>query len=177
MNSCVLMAEVITNPELRKTPDDVDVANMMVVIPGLRDDDPSSQIRVVGWRNVGVEMSQNYQLGDRIILEGRLAMNLVERNGYKQKSAELVVSRIYRVGQAENAGFNQDFAQAAPVQQAPAQQFTQPMAQPTAQPAQQSKSSFTPPYTPSSVPEYSAPATSSPTTEDFDDNALDEIPF
>lgn len=176
MNSCVLMAEVVTNPELRKTPDDVDVANMMVVIPGLRDDDPSSQLRVVGWRNVGVEMSQNYQLGDRIILEGRLAMNLVERNGYKQKSAELVVSRIYPVGKTEGSGFNQAVAQ-APVQQAPVQQFSQPMAQPAAQPVQQSKSSFTPPYTPSSVPDYSAPAAPSSTTEDFDDNALDEIPF
>ena len=177
MNSCVLMAEVVTNPELRKTPDDVDVANMMVVIPGLRDDDPSSQLRVVGWRNVGVEMSQNYQLGDRVILEGRLAMNLIERNGYKQKSAELIASRIYPVGKAEGASFNQAVAQ-SPVQQAPTQQFTQPMAQPAAQPVQQSKSSsFTPPYTPSSVPEYTAPVTPSSTTEDFDDNALDEIPF
>ena len=177
MNSCVLMAEVVTNPELRKTPDDVDVANMMVVIPGLRDDDPSSQLRVVGWRNVGVEMSQNYQLGDRVILEGRLAMNLIERNGYKQKNAELVVSRIYPVGKAENSGFNQAVSP-SPVQQAPAQQaFSQPVAQPIAQPVQQSNSGFTPPYTPSSVPEYSAPAAPVKTTDDFDDNALDEIPF
>ena len=88
-----------------------------------------------------------------------------------------MVSRIYPVGKAENSGFNQAVSP-SPVQQAPAQQaFSQPVAQPIAQPVQQSNSGFTPPYTPSSVPEYSAPAAPVKTTDDFDDNALDEIPF
>ena len=102
MNTCILMAEVISNPELRKTPDDVDVANMMIEFPGLRDEEPTARMRVVGWRNLGVEMSEKYRMGDRVIIEGRLSMNLIEMNGYKEKRAELVASRIYPIGEASN---------------------------------------------------------------------------
>ncbi|WP_036479384.1 single-stranded DNA-binding protein [Myxosarcina sp. GI1] len=101
MNSCILMAEIIEDPQLRSTPDGSKVANVMVEFEGLRDEDPKARVRVVGWGNLAEEIENSYHRGDRIIIEGRLAMNLVEMpEGYKEKRAELVASRIYTVGTA-----------------------------------------------------------------------------
>lgn len=168
MNTCVLMAEVITNPELRKTPDDVDVANMMVEFPGLRDDDPSTRIRVVGWRNLGVEMSENYTVGDRVVLEGRLSMNLIEMNGYKEKRAELVVSHIYPVGQSDR---NNNFGVEPAAMPSNVVDF-----QPSTKPQELSEPKS---FVASSMPDTSTTASSQTdnTTEDYDEGTLDEIPF
>ena len=158
MNTCILMAEVITNPELRKTPDDVDVANMTVEFPGLRENDPSTRIRVVGWRNLGVEMSEKYSTGDRVVIEGRLSMNVIELNGYKEKRAELVASHIYPLGSSNNEP-SQPSAMASNVIN-------------LQQPA-------TPePELTTSIPEYSATSTAAnDTEEEYDEGKLDEIPF
>lgn len=157
MNSCILMAEVITNPELRKTPDDVDVANMMVEFPGLREEDPTTRIRVVGWRNLGVEMSQNYSTGDRVVIEGRLSMNVVEMNGYKEKRAELVASHIYSLGESSNSNLSQPMATASNVVD-----FQSSTSEPV--------SASTPGYS-------STPAAVTSTAEEYDEGTLDEIPF
>ena len=157
MNSCVLMAEVIANPELRKTTDDRDVANMMVQFPGLRDEDPVGSMRVVGWGNIGLEMSQNYSVGDRIIVEGRLSMNLIEREGYKEKKAELIASRIYAMGASMGA------TSAMPTINAPTKVVNLPTNNPE-------------PVV-SAAPQYTAPVTASQPTEEYDEGTLDEIPF
>ncbi len=104
MNNCVLMVEVISEPELRQTTDNLEVANMMVELPGLRAEDPSARIRAVGWGNLASEISEKYHTGDRIILEGRLGMNVIEmKEGYKEKRAELIISRIFPVGSSSNS--------------------------------------------------------------------------
>ena len=174
MNTCILMAEVITNPELRKTPDDVDVANMMVEFPGLRDEDPATRIRVVGWRGLGVEMSENYTVGDRVVLEGRLSMNLIEMNGYKEKRAELVVSHIYHIGQGSGQGNDSGVSQSAamPSNVVDFQPSTKP------QDLSESKSfvATSEPKT-SPAPSYTAPTQADNATEEYDEGSLDEIPF
>jgi single-strand DNA-binding protein len=54
---------------------------------------------VVGWGNLAQEIQQNYRAGQRVLLEGRLAMIVVERpEGFKEKQAELTVQRIYDIG-------------------------------------------------------------------------------
>lgn len=159
MNSCVLMAEVITNPELRKTPDDLDVANMMVELPGLREEEPTARIRVVGWGKIGVEMNENYKTGDRVVIEGRLAMNTIEKDGYKEKRAELVVSHIYVMGQ------NSDLTTAQPTTISSNVVNLQPSSYP--------KQEVTTP-----VAEYAAaPTNIKDATEEYEEGKLDEIPF
>lgn len=97
MNSCVLMAEIIQEPQLRYTPDNqTPIAEMLVEFPGLRSEDPTSKMKVVGWGNLASEITENYHAGDRVILHGRLKMNTIERSeGFKEKRAELTVSKIY----------------------------------------------------------------------------------
>jgi single-strand DNA-binding protein len=101
MNSCILMAEIIKNPELRYTADNqMAVADMFVQFappPGSRPDEQNPTIEVVGWGNLATEMKENYKQGDRVTIEGRLEMNTIERDGYKEKRARLVASRLYHI--------------------------------------------------------------------------------
>ena len=95
------MAEIIKNPELRYTADNqMAVADMFVQFApplGNRPDETHPTIEVVGWGNLATEMKENYKQGDRIAIEGRLEMNTIERDGYKEKRARLVASRLYHV--------------------------------------------------------------------------------
>ena len=102
MNSCVLMAQIVSDPELRQTQDGTNVANMLVEFESLRGEDATSKLRVVSWGNLAEEISQQYKTGDRVIIDGRLSMNLVDMpEGYKEKRAELVISRIYPLGTSD----------------------------------------------------------------------------
>lgn len=99
MNNCILMAEVIQEPQLRYTSDSqMPIAEMMVRFAALRDNEPPEQLRVVGWGNLAQEIQAGFHVGDRVILEGRLGMNMVDRpEGFREKRAELTVSRIHRI--------------------------------------------------------------------------------
>lgn len=102
MNSCILIAEIVETPQLRYTTDQKALAEMLVQFPGPRAEDPPATLKVVGWGNLAQEIQQNYHQGDRVIIEGRLGMNTIQRDGYKEKKAELTVQRIHMLG----AGFN-----------------------------------------------------------------------
>jgi single-strand DNA-binding protein len=101
MNSCILMAEIIKNPELRYTSDNqMAVSDMFVQFApplGGRPDEQHPTIEVVGWGNLATEMKESYKQGDKVTIEGRLEMNTIERDGYKEKRARLVASRIYHM--------------------------------------------------------------------------------
>lgn len=97
MNSCILLAEIVQEPQLRYTSDNqTPIAEMRIQFPGLRPEDPPTKLKAVGWGNLAQEIQANYHEGDRVILEGRLSMNTVERpEGFKEKQAELTIQKIY----------------------------------------------------------------------------------
>ena len=100
MNTCILMAKIVRNPELRYTQDtQVPFAQMLVEFEGSRPEDPPSTLKVVGWdEKLANEIKENYTEGDDLIIEGRLSMNMIDRpEGFKEKRAELRASRVYRV--------------------------------------------------------------------------------
>lgn len=102
MNSCILMVTMISDPELRNTRpqdggDSLEVTTVWVEFESTQPDQPAMTLKVVGWRKIAEEIKKNYAKGDRAIVQGRLGMNTIERNGIKEKKAELVVSRIYPV--------------------------------------------------------------------------------
>jgi single-stranded DNA-binding protein len=99
MNSFVLMATVIRNPELRFTQDkQTPVCDFLVEFSGPRDDSPKETLKVVGWGNLANTINDTYRPGDRLLIEGRLSMNLIDRQeGFKEKRAELVASRIHPI--------------------------------------------------------------------------------
>lgn len=96
MNNFILMAEIISAPQLRHTQDGLEISEMMVQFPSSRQDDPPSMLRVVSWRDLAKEVHQNYHQGDRVLLEGRLGMNTIDRpEGFKEKRAELTLQKIH----------------------------------------------------------------------------------
>ncbi len=153
MNSFVLMATVIRQPELRYTSENqIPVCQFLVEFPALREDAPSETLKVVGWNNLANTINDSYKPGDRLMIEGRLQMDTVERQeGFKEKRAELIASRIHKIDTVP------DFV--APT---PSTASTQP-----------SVGEFAP-STPSAAPSaVSAPV---PANSDLGEN-LDDIPF
>ena len=165
MNSCILMAEITQDPQLRYTSDNqTAVAEMVVQFAGLRDDEPMATMKVVGWGNLAQEIQERYHQGDRIIIEGRLGMNTVERQeGFKEKRAEMTAQRIHLLDagttmttSAEVIGTTRTADSAA---SAPAVAASKPSSPPVAKAA------------PAKVP--AAAAKAAPPVESFED----EIPF
>ncbi len=93
------MVDLLQDPELRYTSDtQTPIAEMMVEFPGLRAEDPPSTLKVIGWGNLAQEIHERYHQGDRVVIEGRLSMNTVERpEGFKEKRAELTAQRIHNL--------------------------------------------------------------------------------
>jgi len=90
------MAEIVKEPELRFTPDGLEVTEMLVQFSGLREGEPAANLKVVSWGNMAKEIQQHYHIGDRVLLEGRLGMHTIDRpEGFKEKRAELTVQKIY----------------------------------------------------------------------------------
>jgi single-stranded DNA-binding protein len=96
MNSCILMVQIVKSPELRYTPDNLALAEMLVEFAGVRAEEPPATLKTIAWGNLAQEVQERYHEGDRLIIEGRLHMNTIERpDNTKEKRAELVASRIH----------------------------------------------------------------------------------
>ena len=167
VNHCLLEVEVLEAPQVRYTQDNqTPVAEMAVQIDGLRPDDPPGQLKVVGWGNLAQELQNRVQVGQRLMLEGRLLMNTVTRpDGVKEKRAEFTLARLHGIGlgATSSPAFN-PAAATAPVPQRRA---------PAAAPP-----STTAPATPApAAPAGAQPPTwnTSPLVADLPDD--DDIPF
>ncbi len=103
MNHCLIQAVINSSPQMRYTKENkTAIAEMTVLFKGLRDEDPSRELKVLGWGTIAQEMVENLKEGQNIVLEGRLRMNSVTRNdGTKEKQTELTASRIHHISPAE----------------------------------------------------------------------------
>ena len=128
MNHCVLEVDVLQAPTLRYTQDNqTPIAEMEVGFDALRPDDPRGQLKVVGWGNLAQDLQNRVQVGQRLLIEGRLRMNTVPRqDGTKEKRAEFTLARLHQV--SAGAGST---APAQPAASAPAKR-TEAAAAPTA---------------------------------------------
>lgn len=99
MNNCILMAEIIQDPQLRYTSDtQTPIAEMTIQFEALRTGDPPETLKVIGWGNLAQEIQERCHQGDRILIEGRLTINSVDRpEGFREKRAELTAQRIHFV--------------------------------------------------------------------------------
>ena len=101
MNHCLLEVEVLEAPQVRYTQDNqTPVAEMTVRFDGLRPEDPPGQLKVVGWGSLAQDLQNRVQVGQRLVLEGRLRMNTVTRqqDGVKEKRAEFTLARLHPLG-------------------------------------------------------------------------------
>jgi single-stranded DNA-binding protein len=118
VNHCLLEVEVLEAPQVRYTQDNqTPVAEMAVQFDGLRPDDPPGQLKVVGWGSLAQDLQNRVQVGQRLMVEGRLRMNTVTRqDGVKEKRAEFTLSRLHPLGASAAPAMS---APAAPARQAP----------------------------------------------------------
>lgn len=139
MNHCVLEVDVLQAPTLRYTQDNqTPIAEMEVGFDALRADDPRGQLKVVGWGNLAQDLQNRVQVGQRLVIEGRLRMNTVPRqDGTKEKRAEFTLARLHAVGEASAAPAPQPQGQSAPTRQAPPAAASAPAAAPAPEPAAQ----------------------------------------
>jgi len=106
VNHCLLEVEVLEAPQVRYTQDNqTPVAEMAVQMDGLRPDDPPGQLKVVGWGNLAQDLQNRVQVGQRLMVEGRLRMNTVTRqDGVKEKRAEFTLARLHPIGAGSGGG-------------------------------------------------------------------------
>ena len=104
MNHCLIQSVVKSNPQMRYTKENqTPIAEMIVTFKGLRNDDPESELKVLGWGAVAQAMIDELVEGNKIVLEGRLKMNSVTRkDGTKEKQAELTASKIHHITTIEH---------------------------------------------------------------------------
>ena len=136
MNHCLLEVDVLEAPQVRYTQDNqTPVAEMTVRLDGLRPDDPPGQLKVVGWGNLAQDLQNRVQVGQRLMIEGRLRMNTVTRqDGVKEKRAEFTLSRLHPLG--ASAPVASAPAAAAPLAAgSPPRPAAAPAAAPAAEPA------------------------------------------
>ena len=103
MNHCLIQAVIHSAPQMRYTKESkTPIAEMMVNFKGLRDEDPSRELKVLGWGTIAQEMVEELKEGQNIVVEGRLRMSSVTRkDGTKEKQSELTASRIHRINPVE----------------------------------------------------------------------------
>ena len=148
MNSCILMAEVIKNPEIRYTQDgQMPIAEMLVQFAGLRAEDPSETLKVVGWGNLAQQIQEQFHEGDRVVIEGRLGMNTIDRpEGFKEKRAELTATRIHNVATTESIGGTDSSSSSSSTSPRPASPKTTAAPRAQKQPEPAATGSFEPSY-------------------------------
>jgi single-stranded DNA-binding protein len=98
MNAIVLMAEIATEPEMRFTPDNLAIASMLVSFPSNRQGEADYQVRVALFGETAQQVADTFQVGDRVVVEGQLHVNTIEREGRSEKRAEISARRIYSLG-------------------------------------------------------------------------------
>ena len=104
MNHFLIQSEIKSTPQMRYTKDNqTAIAEMTVTFKGLRNDDPSSDLKVLGWGTIAQEMMDQLKEGNKVVIEGRLRMNSVTRkDGTKEKQAELTASRFHHITSVDN---------------------------------------------------------------------------
>ena len=104
MNHCLIQAVIDNAPQMRFTKENqIPIAEMVVKFKGLRDEDPTRELKVLGWGAIAQEMIDDLKVGQNIVLEGRLRMNSVTRkDGTKEKQPELTASRFHHITPSEN---------------------------------------------------------------------------
>ena len=103
MNHCLIQAIINSAPQMRYTKENqTPIAEMIVNFRGLRSEDPTRDLKIIGWGNIAQRMIDELKEGQSIIIEGRLKMNSVTRkDGTKEKQPELTASKIHQISTVE----------------------------------------------------------------------------
>ena len=110
MNHCLIQAVINSAPQMRYTKENQSpIAEMIVNFKGLRSEDPTRDLKIIGWGNIAQEMVDELKEGQNIVIEGRLKMNSVTRkDGTKEKQPELTASKIHQIEPVDTINIKSD---------------------------------------------------------------------
>ena len=110
MNHCLIQGVINIAPQMRYTKENkTPIAEMTLNFKGLRDEDPSRELKVLGWGTIAQEMVGDLKKGQDIVIEGRLKMNSVTRkDGTKEKQPELTAYRIHKISPTQKITLEKD---------------------------------------------------------------------
>lgn len=100
LNKIILQGRLGADPELRTTPNGVEVCTVNIAVDRDRKDADGNRqsdwVTIQTWRGTAKFLSQYFQKGHMILVEGRLQMrNYTDRDGNKRTAAEVVADNIY----------------------------------------------------------------------------------
>lgn len=111
LNKVFLQGRLGADPELRTTPNGVEVATVSIAVDrdrkGTNGERLTDWVTIVAWRNAAKFLAQYFPKGSVVIVAGRLQMrNYTDRDGNKRTAAEVVAENLY-FGGSEKEGGNQ----------------------------------------------------------------------
>lgn len=101
LNKIVIMGRCGSDPELRKTPNGLDVSTVNLAVDRDFKDKGTGKtvtdwIPVVAWKNTAVFLAKYFTKGRMAVVEGRLQMrDWTDKEGNKRRSAEVVADSVY----------------------------------------------------------------------------------
>jgi len=101
LNKIVIMGRCGSDPELRKTPNGLDVSTVNLAVDRDFKDKGTGEtatdwIPVVAWKNTAVFLAKYFTKGRMAVVEGRLQMrDWTDKEGNKRRSAEVVADNVY----------------------------------------------------------------------------------
>ena len=70
MNHCLIQAVIKSAPQMRYTKENqIPIAEMIVYFKGLRSEDPTRDLKIIGWGNIAQEMVNELKEGQNIVIE------------------------------------------------------------------------------------------------------------
>ena len=98
MNTVAIMGRLVKDPELRQTPNGVNVTAFTVAVDRPMQKDKTDFLDCVAWRNTAEFVAKYFAKGQRIALTGQIETRTWEdKNGNKRKSVEVVANQVFFV--------------------------------------------------------------------------------
>lgn len=105
MNYCAFQA-ILQDKVLRQAQDGLAVAEFVVGIDPLREEDPPETLKAIYWGEGGEKAHQALQPGDQLILQGQFKITkMTHKTGdeeYVEQQASLIVEQINRIHSASS---------------------------------------------------------------------------
>lgn len=100
LNHIVLQGRLGSDPELKVTPNGVEVCTVNIAVDRDRKDAngerQSDWVTITAWRGTAKFLANNFSKGRMILIEGRLQMrNYTDRDGNERTAAEVVAENVY----------------------------------------------------------------------------------
>lgn len=95
LNKAVMVGRLTADPELRQTPNGVNVCSFRVAVNRPGKDKGTDFIDCVAWRSTAEFICKYFHKGDAIGIDGSIqTRNFEDKNGNKRKAVEVVCAQV-----------------------------------------------------------------------------------